>query len=66
MEKINVLSIIDKNEAYLVNKIIGTQAHVGKIFAETGDIEGYKKVMDYCNALISVIQDVTDDYAGDA
>ena len=66
MDKINVLSIIDKNEAFLINAVIRTKAHVGELFAKTGDVEGYQRVIDYCNALEAVIQDATDEYAGDA
>ena len=64
--KIDTTRIIDKNEVFFINAIIRTKAHVGELYAKTDDMEGYQRVMDYCNALTAVIQDITDEYVGDA
>ena len=66
MKTINPTWIIDKNEAFFINSIIKTKAYVGELYAESGQKEEYQQVIDYCNALMAVIQEVTDEYVGDA
>ena len=65
MKTINPTWIIDKNEAYFISKVNQTKVYVTELYAESGQKEEYQQVMDYCNALIASIQDVTDEYVGD-
>ena len=64
MNKIDTTRIIDKNEVFFINAIIRTKAHAGELYAKTDDVEGYQQIIDYCNALMAVIQEVTDEYVG--
>ena len=64
--KIDTIRIIDKNEVFFINAIIRTKAHAGELFAKTGDSQGYREMIAYCDAMIAAVQDVTDEYVGDA
>ena len=63
---INTTKIIEKNEQFLLNAIVATEAHIGKLYAETKDEEGYAMLSAYCDMMKEAVQNVTDNYMEDA